>query len=77
MYTGYVEYRFEDGSTQLVRLEGSGQSYGEQEGKLKYVSGAGRFNGIDGEGTFSARGYAPAADVHVDAEAEFTLPLLE
>lgn len=77
VYTGYVEYRFEDGSMQLVRIEGSGQSYGEQEGKLKYLSGVGRFNGIDGEGTFSARGYAPTADVHVDAEAEYTLPLLE
>jgi len=60
-YGGWVEYRFEDGSTKLARLEGEvterlPDGGNLQEGTFTYVASTDRFEGIQGSGTFRGSG---------------------
>ncbi len=81
-YGGWVEYRFEDGSTKLARLEGEvterlPDGGNLQEGTFTYVAGTGRFDGIEGSGTFSGRQYRPAddgGDSLVRVEGTYSVP---
>jgi hypothetical protein len=72
-YKGYLHYKFEDGSTQTTSFQGHGNPVGKQQGIFKYLKGTGRFQGIQGKGMFSAKGFPPEADLYVDAEAEYMI----
>jgi len=61
-YRGHVVYRFEDGSRKHAEIEGRitgahGRDGNVQEGSFVIVGGTGRFDGIAGEGGFTATQY--------------------
>lgn len=81
-YYGYAHYRFGDGSTIVARLQGvvladDGKGRNYQEGMLAFTQGTGRFTGILGRGSFTARQFRPVAeggDTLVEVQATFTVP---
>jgi hypothetical protein len=72
-YQGYVLYTFKDGSTKFAKIEGSGKVPGQQKGTVVFIKGTGRFEGIQGEGSFTA--WTPfmseGAETYVDATATY------
>ncbi|MFC1607841.1 hypothetical protein ACFL47_07710 [Candidatus Latescibacterota bacterium] len=82
-FSGYGKTTFDDGSTQLTRVE-KGNTKATQGGKvsllsgeLEYVGGTGRFKGIKGTGTFSGKRITPVevgADAYNDITGTITLP---
>ena len=80
---GYGLTTLEDGSTQWFKYQqtvtpnpdGKTSRY---EGKLEYIKGTGRFEGIQGNGTFTFKRLAPLPGVGAqflsDGTATYTLP---
>jgi hypothetical protein len=60
---GYVTYTFEDGSTTVSRFQGTiAPLEGKRltgEGTYTYIGGSGRFEGIKGDGKWTAKSYTP------------------
>ena len=83
-YQGYSQIAFKDGSAFLVRIEGVMIPQGDgklpiSEGKGKYISGTGRYKGIQGNVNFKATMLKPFAgeskgDALVKATGIYTLP---
>ena len=78
--TGYAHFTFADGSTLTSKYKGEakGAAYGatgrrEGEGTWAYIKGTGRFEGIQGEGTYKWYVIAPGI-WYSDGEGEYTLP---
>lgn len=81
---GYIMYTFEDGSTMVSKVEGNVTPLKDKrissKGTFTYIGGTGRFEGIKGSGTWSARSYTPntkdetKSDVIVDITGTRTLP---
>jgi hypothetical protein len=75
-YRGYALYTFEDGSTIVALLEGTGASPGGQDGSLTFIQGSGRFLGINGEAKFTSVTVTSAdegGDTYVDAAGNYSL----
>jgi hypothetical protein len=72
-YSGYVLYSFRDGATQMARFEGGGDAIGKQKGNFTFIKGTGKYDGIQGSGTFTAEGFPPKADLYVDVDAQYTI----
>ena len=75
-YRGYAQYKFQDGSTIVALLEGTGVGPGEQKGTLKFLQGSGRFLGINGKADFTAVTVTPGSagsDSYADAVGEYVL----
>jgi hypothetical protein len=69
---GYAHYTFPDGSTFTNKWEGkSGGSI--WEGTWTCIKGTGKFEGIQGAGTFKSHGMGPDR-TYSDVEGEYTLP---
>ena len=83
IFSGYGKTVFDDGSTQLTRIE-KGNTTAIQGGKVsllegayEYVGGSGRFQGLKGNGTFSGKRVGPVesgADGYTDLKGTYTLP---
>jgi hypothetical protein len=74
---------YEDGSTTVVKAEGTTTALpggaSTFEGTLSYIKGTGRFEGIQGGGTYTGKRVAPLApggpaDSYSDWSATYTLP---
>ena len=81
---GYVIYTFEDGSTTVSRFQGTlepreGKKF-TGKGTYSYIRGSGRFEGIEGSGSWTAKSYTPytaeetKSDLVVDFTGTQTLP---
>ncbi len=77
---GYGHFTYADGSTITIKYKGEakGTAYGtsgrrEGEGIWAYVSGTGRFAGIQGEGTYKWYVVSPGV-WYSDGVGEYTLP---
>lgn len=81
---GYATYTFEDGSTTISKWQGTlAPLEGKRltgEGTFYYIGGSGRFEGIKGEGKWTAKSYTPytaeetKSDLVVDVTGTRTLP---
>ena len=74
---GYAIYTFEDESTQVTKFQGAGTSPEGKpisfKGSFTYIRGTGRFEGIQGSGSFSGKffhGFGP----YWDFTGTYTLP---
>ena len=72
-YEGYALFRFGDGSTQTVSLEGCIGATGAETGEFSFVCGSGRFRGIVGNGRFESDGLSLAGDPFVHAQTTYRL----
>lgn len=82
---GFVQYTFEDGATYVVKWQAQVTKEEEKElttfsGKGTYVSGTGRFKGIQGDVNFIGRYVTPYSkekgtlgDMIVDVTSDYTL----
>jgi len=77
---GYTHYTFPDGSTITSKWKGEAKTVGRGitgsgggEGTWAYIKGTGRFEGIQGGGTFEYRVLGPG-QWYGDWEGEYTLP---
>ena len=83
-YQGYSQIAFKDGASLLIRIEGvmipqKGGKLPISKGKGKYISGTGRYKGIQGNVNFKATMLKPFAgeskgDALVEATGTYTLP---
>jgi hypothetical protein len=81
---GYVTYTFEDGSTTVSKFQGTlAPSEGKTltaEGTFIFIGGSGRFEGIKGDGKWTAKSYTPytkeetKSDLIVDVTGTRILP---
>jgi hypothetical protein len=79
-FQGYTHTTFPDGSTMTSKFEGKSTGGGvgttgmaSSEGTWTYVKGTGKFQGIQGRGTFKSYVLAPG-QFYSDVEGEYTLP---
>jgi hypothetical protein len=72
-YTGYAVYTFNDGTTKVVRFEGRGDPVGKQAGEFTFERGSGRYEGMQGNGTFTGDGYPPHGDIVLDVKGSYSL----
>ncbi len=72
-YEGYALFRFPDGATQTVKLEGCTSATGAETGEFSFVCGSGRFNGVVGTGTYTSNGFSLAGDPFVHAQTTYRL----
>jgi hypothetical protein len=81
---GYGHYTFPDGSTYDTKFEGKNKGSALKfsagivgsaaaEGTWTYIKGTGKFEGIQGGGTWKSYGMAPD-QWYCDVEGEYTLP---
>ena len=75
-HAGYRRFTFEDGSTQVIRFEGTGGWNLEEDkfvyqGAYEYIHGSGRFDGIQGGGSDSGKSY-DSVEEGVGGFSEFT-----
>lgn len=69
---GYLTKTFTDGSTYIVRHQGTSKPEGDhnlQEGTYEYVSGTGRYVGIKGGGTYWGRSYGKMSVIDYDGKS--------
>ena len=83
---GFSQYTFNDKSTYVVKwkaqlIKEEGQQLMKVSGKGTYVSGTGRFEGIQGDVTFTGKYVTPydkekgmLGDLIVDVMSDYTLP---
>ena len=79
---GYTTYTFEDGSTRTSRWQGTtrpdpGGKGSWFEGTWTFIQGTGRFAGIQGDGSFIGRRFAPfggGVQLYSDITGTYTLP---
>jgi hypothetical protein len=69
---GYCLYTYPDGSTTIHKWESKVRE-GRKEGTWTYIKGTGRFEGIQGGGTFTWTMVGPDR-WYTDIEGEYTLP---
>ena len=71
---GYNQHTFPDGSTTVHKWDGNNKGKGASaEGTWTYIKGTGKFEGIQGGGTWKS--YPMAQDQwYTDVEGEYTLP---
>ena len=79
-FQGYTHTTYSDGSTTTSKFEGKSTGAGvgltgiaSAEGTFTYVKGTGRFQGIQGRGTFKSYTVAPGQS-YSDVQGEYTLP---
>lgn len=76
-HQGYFVATYADGSTQMLRYQGTSKPAGEKtsavQGKSTYISGTGRFDGMKGEGTYTGTQYSNGMYA-LDWEAKVTVP---
>jgi len=77
---GYTQYTFPDGSTYTSKWEGKNMGAGRgtagsasSEGSWTFIKGTGRFEGIQGEGTYKSYILVPG-QWYSDIEGQYTLP---
>jgi len=79
-YQGYSLFTFEDGSTQVVKFQGTSKMTKDGkkslfEGTYSYVRGSGRFEGIQGDGSYTGKNFiAAGAGAYWDLTGTYTLP---
>ena len=82
-FQGYNLVTFEDGSTKIFKAQGrtTAQPSGVStfEAAYTYIKGTGRFEGIQGTGSFTGKRIAPltpgaSADCYLDFTETYTLP---
>lgn len=81
-HQGYAKATFEDGSETVIEVKGTtkqvkGGEISEFEGKYSYIKGTGRFEGIQGGGSYTGKRLTPltaGADSFSDAIGTYTLP---
>jgi len=78
---GFAVNTFEDGSTQWTKYqatvrpgEGGEVEFFTLEGTFEYIGGTGRFEGIRGKGSYTAKYFPTYGVMYVDATAEYALP---
>ena len=75
---GYNTTTFTDGSTHTSKVQGTGKvgKGGEvtYKGTYEFISGSGRFQGIKGSGSWTAKILAPGVDTYLEYEGTYTLP---
>jgi len=69
---GYDQYTYPDGSTITEKWEGKGGASGGN-GTLTAIKGTGKFEGIQGRGTWKSYPVGPG-QFYSDGEGEYTLP---
>ena len=75
---GYIIYTFEDGSTTVSKFQGTLEpregKRSAGEGTYTYIGGSGRFEGIEGSGSWTAKSYTPytAEETKSDLVADFS-----
>jgi hypothetical protein len=79
-FQGYTHTTYPDGSTTTSKFEGKSTGGGvgttgmaSSEGTWTYVKGTGKFQGIQGRGTFKSYVLAPS-QFYSDLQGEYTLP---
>jgi hypothetical protein len=79
-FQGYAHITYPDGSTTTSKFEGKSTGGGvgttgmaSSEGTWTYVKGTGKFQGIQGRGTFKSYVLAPS-QFYSDLQGEYTLP---
>jgi hypothetical protein len=77
---GYSQFTYPDGSTITNKWEGKNMGGGRTitgaasgEGTWTYIKGTGKFEGIQGGGTFKSYNMGPG-QFYADFEGEYTLP---
>lgn len=82
-FSGYGKTVFEDGSTQLTRIEKANTTAIQNgkvsvlEGTYEYFGGSGRFKGLEGSGTFSGKRVGTVesgATGYTDLKGTYTIP---
>ena len=78
---GYGVTTFEDGSTIVTQFKGSdtdeqraGKYVNEEKGTVTITNGTGRFNGIKGTGSYTAKRIVPQGELYVEETLTYTLP---
>jgi hypothetical protein len=72
---GYSHYTFPDGSTITGKWEGKiGGGGATAEGTWTNIKGTGKFQGIQGEGTWKSYNINPGIQWYADSEITYTLP---
>ncbi len=72
-YRGHAVYSFPDGASKVGRFIGSGDPAGEQSGQFTLEGGAGRYEGISGQGSFSGHGFPPHGDIYLDVSGTYSI----
>jgi hypothetical protein len=81
-FRGYSRLSFADGSTSMIKYEGTqtGEKLPSGKGTAEYIKGTGRFEGIKGNVSFTTKSLTPytkdetKGDMIVEATATYTLP---
>jgi hypothetical protein len=81
-HQGYSSTTYEDGSATFSKFEGTTKEAGDGksslfEGTYTYIRGTGRFEGIEGGGTYTGKRITPfaaGADNYTDIAGTYTLP---
>jgi hypothetical protein len=81
-FRGYSTLSFADGSTSMIRFEGTstGEKLWSSKGTGEYIKGTGRFEGINGNVTFTNKLLTPytkdetKGDMIIEATGTYTLP---
>ena len=79
---GFVGNTFEDGSMQWIKYQSPPSTPGEGEvvkfeiskGTFEFIGGTGRFEGIRGKGSYTAKIFGDYGVAYWDITAEYTLP---
>ena len=76
-HDGYLVYAFEDGSTFVMKIQGSttpdpGSKTSSFKGKFSFTQGSGRFSGITGSGGYAGRRLAPTPAAGAELFADFS-----
>ena len=72
-YQGYGLFTFEDGSTHVHKFQSTSTEEGLFKGTYTYVQGTGRFEGIQGSGSFSGKNFGEPG-LYADFTGTYTLP---
>ncbi len=79
--TLYNTYTFDDGSTFVTKMQGTTTAEGKIalfKGRTSFVQGSGRFAGIQGEGSYTGKRFAPlpgaGAELYWDQTATYAVP---
>ena len=78
-FKGYFVLTFEDGSTQWANYQGTSKPAQDgkvmlYEGTWECIKGTGRFEEIEGSGSFTGKNFTPPGVVYIDYTGTYTLP---
>lgn len=72
LYQGLIMYEFQDGSGILAKVDAFGEPDAKQVGSIAFISGTGRFEGIEGRGTISS--WMPSQwDMYTEVDASYSV----